>query len=57
MRVLLESLPADAPAIAIVQHMPEHFTSSFAKRLDSLCRISVKEAEHNDTLVPVHAGI
>jgi len=51
LRVLLESLPPDAPAIAIVQHMPEHFTAAFARRLDGICRISVKEAEDNDTLI------
>jgi two-component system, chemotaxis family, protein-glutamate methylesterase/glutaminase len=34
-----------------VQHMPEHFTKSFAGRLDGLCRITVKEAEDNDTVV------
>ncbi|MGA3115796.1 MAG: chemotaxis response regulator protein-glutamate methylesterase [Syntrophobacteraceae bacterium] len=51
LRVLLESLPADSPAIAIVQHMPEHFTAAFARRLDGICRISVKEAEDNDTLI------
>lgn len=51
LRVLLESLPPDAPATAIVQHMPEHFTAAFARRLDGICRISVKEAENNDTLI------
>jgi two-component system chemotaxis response regulator CheB len=51
LRVLLEALPADAPSIAIVQHMPEHFTAAFARRLDGICRISVKEAEDNDTLI------
>ncbi len=51
LRVLLETLPSDAPAIAVVQHMPEHFTAAFAKRLDGLCRISVKEAQNNDTLI------
>ena len=51
LRVLLESLPPDAPAVAIVQHMPEHFTAAFARRLDGICRISVKEAEDNDTLI------
>jgi two-component system chemotaxis response regulator CheB len=49
---VLTALPANAPAIAIVQHMPEHFTRSFAERLDTLCAIHVKEAEHNDTLSP-----
>ena len=51
LRVFLEALPSDCPAIAIVQHMPENFTAAFAKRLDSLCRIRVKEAENNDTML------
>jgi two-component system chemotaxis response regulator CheB len=51
LRCLLEALPADAPGIVIVQHMPEVFTRAFANRLDSLCRISVKEAETNDTVL------
>jgi two-component system chemotaxis response regulator CheB len=51
LRALLESLPADAPGIVIVQHMPELFTRAFAARLDSLCSISVKEAETNDTVL------
>jgi two-component system chemotaxis response regulator CheB len=51
LRVFLESLPADAPAIAIVQHMPEHFTAAFARRLDGICRLSVKEAVDNDSLI------
>jgi two-component system chemotaxis response regulator CheB len=51
LRAFLETFPLDAPPIVIVQHMPEHFTASFAKRLDALCRISVKEAEDNDTVI------
>ncbi len=51
LRALLEDLPADAPGIVIVQHMPEVFTRAFANRLDSLCRITVKEAESNDTVL------
>ena len=51
LRVLLERLPLDAPGMAIVQHMPEHFTAAFARRLDGICRVSVKEAENNDTLI------
>ena len=47
----LQALPLDCPAIAVVQHMPEHFTAAFAKRLDSICRISVREARDNDTLL------
>lgn len=51
LRILLEAMPPDCPAIAIVQHMPEHFTAAFARRLDTICRISVKEAEDNDTMI------
>lgn len=47
---LLPALPGNAPAIVIVQHMPEKFTAAFAARLDSLCAITVKEAESNDQL-------
>ncbi|MGA2435618.1 MAG: chemotaxis response regulator protein-glutamate methylesterase [Bryobacteraceae bacterium] len=50
LRALLEVLPPDSPGIVIVQHMPEMFTRAFANRLDSLCQISVKEAESNDTV-------
>jgi two-component system, chemotaxis family, protein-glutamate methylesterase/glutaminase len=56
-RIFLENLPADAPGITIVQHMPEHFTTSFAQRLNQLCRITVKEAEQNDTIMPGRALI
>jgi two-component system, chemotaxis family, protein-glutamate methylesterase/glutaminase len=51
LKILLEALPADSPGIVIVQHMPELFTRAFANRLDSLCKISVKEAETNDTVL------
>ncbi|HLQ18726.1 MAG TPA: response regulator, partial [Tabrizicola sp.] len=44
LQTILTALPATAPAIAIVQHMPEHFTRAFAQRLDSLCQIEVREA-------------
>jgi two-component system, chemotaxis family, protein-glutamate methylesterase/glutaminase len=56
-RIFLEALPPDSPGIVIVQHMPEHFTQSFARRLDRLCRISVKEAEDNDSVIPGRALI
>ena len=51
LRIFLEALPADAPGIVVVQHMPENFTSAFANRLNTLCRVSVKEAENNDSVV------
>jgi two-component system chemotaxis response regulator CheB len=53
----LIKLPPDCPGIAITQHMPEAFTKSFANRLDSLCKISVKEAEQGDRILPGHAFI
>ena len=49
---LLRGLPADAPGTMIVQHMPEHFTAAFAKRLDQLCAIEVREARDHDPVVP-----
>ncbi|MCP4715738.1 MAG: chemotaxis response regulator protein-glutamate methylesterase [Deltaproteobacteria bacterium] len=51
LRVFLESFPQDCPGIVIVQHMPEKFTSAFANRLNGICRITVKEAADNDTVV------
>ena len=51
LRIFLEMVPIDSPGIVIVQHMPEHFTRSFADRLNSLCAINVKEAETNDTVI------
>jgi two-component system, chemotaxis family, protein-glutamate methylesterase/glutaminase len=50
LRIFLEELPVDIPGIVIVQHMPENFTRSFAERLDSLCKITVKEAQNGDTV-------
>lgn len=51
LRVFLETLPIDCPGIVIVQHMPEHFTAAFAKRLDSICPVHIKEAADNDTVL------
>ncbi|HHU35609.1 MAG TPA: chemotaxis response regulator protein-glutamate methylesterase [Treponema sp.] len=51
LRVFLEALPIDCPGVVIVQHMPEHFTAAFAARLDSICAVSIKEAENNDTVL------
>ncbi len=51
LRVFLEAMPADAPGIVIVQHMPEKFTASFAQRLDSLCAVTVKEAADGDSVL------
>lgn len=52
LETVLSALPSTAPGIVIVQHMPENFTASFAQRLDSLCELRVKEASHNDRVLP-----
>lgn len=53
LKEVLPYLPKDFPAnIIVVQHMPAKFTEMFAKRLDGLCEISVKEAKEDDTLKP-----
>ena len=51
LRELLQGMPPNCPGIAIVQHMPERFTSRFASRLNSVCRINVKEAADGDPVV------
>ncbi len=56
-REVLVQLPADFPAILVTQHMPAGFTRSYASRLDSLCRIAVKEAVDGERILPGHAYI
>jgi two-component system chemotaxis response regulator CheB len=56
-REFLMQMPSDCPGILIAQHMPEGFTTSFARRLDSLCRITVMEAAGNERVLPGHAYI
>lgn len=51
LKVVLTGMPPNAPGILVVQHMPAHFTTSFAERLNDLSAISVKEAEDGDSLV------
>ncbi|WP_042694467.1 chemotaxis response regulator protein-glutamate methylesterase [Azospirillum sp. B506] len=51
LREVLEALPADCPGIVVVQHMPESFTAAFARRLDSLCEVTVREARDGDTVL------
>ncbi|KRB93355.1 protein-glutamate methylesterase/protein-glutamine glutaminase [Noviherbaspirillum sp. Root189] len=53
----LTQMPSDCPGILITQHMPEGFTRSFAKRLDSLCKITVRESEGGERILPGHAFI
>jgi two-component system chemotaxis response regulator CheB len=54
---ILTRMPADSPAIAITQHMPPGFTTSFAARLNSMCQIKVGEATHGERILPGHAYI
>jgi two-component system chemotaxis response regulator CheB len=54
---LLLGLPSDAPAVLITQHMPPGFTTSYAARLDGLCRLRVKEASDGERVLPGHAYI
>jgi len=49
---ILTQLPKAAPGIVVVQHMPEAFTAAFASRLNSVCEMTVKEAENNDRVMP-----
>jgi two-component system, chemotaxis family, protein-glutamate methylesterase/glutaminase len=53
----LLQMPSDCPGILITQHMPAGFTKSFANRLDSICQISVQEAEGGERILPGHAYI
>lgn len=54
---VLMALPADFPGVVITQHMPPGFTRNYAARLDSLCKISVKEAQDGERILPGHAYI
>lgn len=57
LREMLEKLPSNAPGIVIVQHMPEKFTAAFARRLNTLCDVEIKEAEDGDTVLRGHVLI
>ena len=57
LREVLEKLPANSPPIIVVQHMPEKFTNAFARRLNGICAIEVKEAADGDVLQPGRALI
>lgn len=54
---ILVRLPADSPGVAITQHMPPGFTTSFAARLNGLCQITVQEAVSGARILPGHAYI
>lgn len=52
---IMPAFPANAPGIVIVQHMPGGFTATFAERLNSICKMQVKEAEDGDRILPGRA--
>ncbi|MDQ1340367.1 MAG: two-component system, chemotaxis family, protein-glutamate methylesterase/glutaminase [Campylobacterota bacterium] len=52
LKEVLMRMPRNSPGVVIVQHMPEAFTNQFAKRLNDICEMSVKEAENGD-----HVGV
>lgn len=52
---VLMALPPNTPPVLITQHMPERFTKTWADRMNTLCCISVKEAEDGDSVLPGHA--
>jgi two-component system chemotaxis response regulator CheB len=52
LKAVLTKLPANSPGIMVVQHMPANFTAAFAERLNSLCHMTVREANDNDSVVP-----
>ena len=57
LKVVLTAMPPNVPGILVVQHMPAHFTTSFAERLNDLCAIAVKEAMDGDSVVSGQALI
>ncbi|MBN1239157.1 MAG: chemotaxis response regulator protein-glutamate methylesterase [Gammaproteobacteria bacterium] len=56
-KAVLCALPADAPGVVIVQHIPPRFSTTFAQRVDALSPLTVKEAEHGEAVLPGHAYI
>lgn len=56
-REVLEQLPPDAPAIVISQHIPAAFSAPFARRMDTVSRMSVAEATDGTLIVPGHVYI
>lgn len=57
LKVVLSGFSATSPAILVVQHMPEAFTRAFAQRLNSVCQMQVKEAEHGERALPGYAYV
>lgn len=57
LRVVLEGMPADAPAVVITQHLPGNFSSAFAERLNRHSAMAVREASDGEAILPGHAYI
>jgi two-component system chemotaxis response regulator CheB len=57
LKEVLQALPEDSPGLVIVQHMPERFTKTLADRLNRLCRVEVREAQHGDRITAGRALI
>ncbi len=55
LRVVLEGMPADAPAVVLTQHLPATFSTPFAERLDRHSAMSVREASDGEAVLPGHA--
>ncbi|KRG43831.1 chemotaxis protein [Stenotrophomonas panacihumi] len=55
LRVVLEGMPADAPAVVLTQHLPASFSTAFAERLDRHSAMSVREASDGEAVLPGHA--
>lgn len=54
---ILPTLPPDTPGIVIAIHMPQGFTGSYARRLDEMCQLQVREAADGDVILPGHVLI
>ncbi|WP_449359044.1 chemotaxis protein CheB, partial [Alishewanella longhuensis] len=54
---ICRALPVTVPGIVVVQHTAEAFTRAFAERLDRCSALTVKEAEHNERVLPGHVYI
>ncbi|MDT8438365.1 MAG: chemotaxis response regulator protein-glutamate methylesterase [Wenzhouxiangellaceae bacterium] len=54
---VLMGMPPDAPGIVIAQHIPQGFSGAFAERMNRMTKLSVKEAEHGDQVLPGHAFV
>lgn len=50
MKAVLSQVPPNSPGILVVQHMPAHFTTAFAERLNTISQVTVREAKDNDSV-------